>query len=256
MHNFTDTEHWPAGARTLALKQAYPGNLMTALAIASVTHFALAGALILFGVLESSPVATETPGPRGEEPDGTVIIKPPVSMSHNWTTNPGRPAPPTPEIGIPVAVPDHEVITDPDFPTRFDLAERNAGTFDPVGPGGGGGGEGGGGLLGGTLSPVAVDEPVPLHLVQELPVTIGGDKPAYPEYAALLGKIATVWIRARIDATGKVTEAEVYKSTDHTSGFNESALDAAYTRTYRPAIQNGRPVSVWIVYRVEFTGAR
>lgn len=41
-------------------------------------------------------------------------------------------------------------------------------------------------------------------------------------------------------------------SRPHTEPQPVFALDAAYTRIYRAAIQNGRPVSVWIVYRVVF----
>jgi len=35
-------------------------------------------------------------------------------------------------------------------------------------------------------------------------------------------------------------------------GFEEAAVKAAYKCRYRPAIQNGNPIGVWISYTVEF----
>lgn len=250
----------PAGARTLALKQAYPGNLMWGITLASMVHLAVMATLLAFDVFDDRPIIGPGPVPTGGATERTVVVLPPP---RSITTEPdisrGRPSITHEDLKglIPDPVPDDEVIEEPEFPTRLDYAEANAGHWED----GRGGMEGsvdgtGGGFPGPSTLPVAWDAPVPLHLVQELPIPIGGDAPVYPEQAALLGKSATVSIRARLDATGKVVEAEIYHSTDRNSGFNEAALAAAFTRTYRPAIQNGRPVSVWIVYKVVFELSR
>ena len=34
--------------------------------------------------------------------------------------------------------------------------------------------------------------------------------------------------------------------------FDDAAIEAAYKCKYKPAIQNGRPVAVWVSYQVEF----
>jgi len=49
-----------------------------------------------------------------------------------------------------------------------------------------------------------------------------------------------------------VKKAVAVKCTRPNMGFEEAAVAAAYKYIYRPAIQNGDPVGVWIAYRVDF----
>jgi protein TonB len=70
--------------------------------------------------------------------------------------------------------------------------------------------------------------------------------------AELTNQTGSVWIRALIDTEGKVREAFVQKPSGSNAGFEDAALTAAYACRYRPAIQNGVPVPVWISYKVEF----
>ena len=59
-------------------------------------------------------------------------------------------------------------------------------------------------------------------------------------------------IRALVDETGKVVEAEVAEGDSSKLGFDEAALDAAYKTLYKPALKDGVPVKMWIELPVEF----
>jgi len=62
-----------------------------------------------------------------------------------------------------------------------------------------------------------------------------------------------VMVQAYVDKNGEVKKAQAVKTNRPNMGFEEAAVKAAYKCKYRPAIQNGNPVGVWIGYRVEFT---
>jgi len=42
------------------------------------------------------------------------------------------------------------------------------------------------------------------------------------------------------------------KESGANAGFEEAALKAARKRKYRPALQNGQPVAVWVTYKKIF----
>jgi protein TonB len=85
-----------------------------------------------------------------------------------------------------------------------------------------------------------------------MPTIVKEEKPVYPEVALLTNREATVWVKALVDKEGKVREARIAKSSGMNVGFDEAALEAAYKNIYKPAIQNGRPVAIWVTYPVEF----
>ncbi len=94
------------------------------------------------------------------------------------------------------------------------------------------------------------DEFVPVEIMAEMLYQAAPDYPHLARKAGLEGKVL---IRALVDKNGDVKEALVAKSSNSRAGFDEAALAAAYKCRYRPAIQNGRPVAVWVTYWVEFT---
>jgi TonB family protein len=49
-----------------------------------------------------------------------------------------------------------------------------------------------------------------------------------------------------------VRDALIAKSSGSNVGFDEAAIKAALQRRYRPALQNGRPVAVWVTYKIVF----
>ncbi len=77
-------------------------------------------------------------------------------------------------------------------------------------------------------------------------------EPNYPRLAQTANMEAVVWVKVLVDKDGKVRDAMILKSSGSRAGFDEAAAQAAYKCRYKPAIQNGRPVAVWVSYKVEF----
>lgn len=96
----------------------------------------------------------------------------------------------------------------------------------------------------------APDDFVPVEVPAEM---IYEEVPEYPRLAKSAGMEAVVWVKALVDKDGNVRDAMILKSSGSKAGFDEAALDAAYKNKFKPAIQNGRPVPIWVSYQVEFT---
>lgn len=95
----------------------------------------------------------------------------------------------------------------------------------------------------------APDEFVPVEIMPEM---IDYNKPEYPRLAKQAGITGTVWVKALVNKDGKVVRAMVAKSSG-TQSLDEAAVAAASDNVFKPGIQNGRPVNVWVSYKVEFT---
>ena len=93
------------------------------------------------------------------------------------------------------------------------------------------------------------DEFVPVEIQPEM---INYRTPEYPRLAKQAGITGVVWVKALISRNGKVLKAMVAKSSG-TESLDEAAVKAARKNTFKPGIQNGRPVNVWVTYKVEFT---
>jgi periplasmic protein TonB len=121
-------------------------------------------------------------------------------------------------------------------PAAAAVTTAPAGEVKTGNPGGGtrGGTPGAGGSGGG--------ESFPHFLHRELPV--------YPQAARRMGREGKVVLRLAIDETGKLQQVEVVES----SGleFTRAAVEAVKKSTYRPALQNGRPVPSRAILPVQF----
>jgi protein TonB len=76
-------------------------------------------------------------------------------------------------------------------------------------------------------------------------------EPVYPRLAREAGLEGLVWIKTQVNKYGRVTDALVYKSSG-TPALDEAALQAAPKCRFNPALQNGRPVCMWVMYKVVF----
>jgi protein TonB len=94
------------------------------------------------------------------------------------------------------------------------------------------------------------DEFVPTEIPAEM---ISEAVPEYPRLAKQAGLEAVVWVKALVDKNGDVKKAMVYKSSGSKAGFDEAAVAAAYKCKFKPAVQNGRPVAVWVAFSLEFS---
>ena len=95
----------------------------------------------------------------------------------------------------------------------------------------------------------AIDSFVP---VTTMPEMLFEAAPEYPRLAIQAGMDGVVWIKALVDTDGNVVRAVVFKPSGTNAGFDDAAVKAAYKCKYKPAVQNGYPVAVWVTYRVDF----
>lgn len=88
---------------------------------------------------------------------------------------------------------------------------------------------------------------VPFELAPEL---ITMESPTYPEIARAAGVEGKVRVFVLVGVDGFVVEARM--ADDGVPMLNESALHAARTAVFKPALQSDQPVAVWIVIPIEF----
>jgi len=228
----------------LELKRYYQRSMTMGIMIAAAFHLAIIGGVLVFQYIKARTSA--------DEAVAVVRIKtladiaPPPSMTQaKPQVAVEQPDIAPPSIGIPTPVPDEEVVEEVRFATRAELAELSA----PVEAVGAGGGDS-------MIVDIPVEEYFPeageFVAVEVMPAEIYHETPEYPEMASLTEKSGTVWVQALVDKEGKVRDARVLKPSGTNVGFEESAIEAAYKNRYKPAIQNGRPVAVWVSYKVDF----
>lgn len=92
------------------------------------------------------------------------------------------------------------------------------------------------------------DEFVPVEIYPEM---IYQEQPEYPRLAKQAGITGVVWVKALVDKEGNVRDAIVGKSSG-TASLDEAAVQAAFKNKFKPGVQNGHPVAVWVTYKVEF----
>ena len=74
--------------------------------------------------------------------------------------------------------------------------------------------------------------------------------PMYPSRAARSDLVGTVWVDATIDCTGVVKSAKVWKTT--ASIFNDAAVKAVKSWTFRPSTYRGTPMTVHFIVKIHF----
>jgi protein TonB len=97
----------------------------------------------------------------------------------------------------------------------------------------------------------SIPPPYKFVKVEVVPEVMKQAKPVYPEHAKEKGIEGKVMIQAYIDKEGKPIKALVDKSSGH-EVLDKAALEAAKKSVYKPAVQDGKPVGVWISYAVVF----
>lgn len=147
-----------------------------------------------------------------------------------------------PSIGVPQPVPESMAQT-PTIATVGEMSEALAPiTMNDLGSGTGDSlvidleGEGG---------------PSPNEFVQvdEEPVRISMDPPVYPEMARSAQVEGTVLVRALVGKDGHVKQVIVVQGQPM---LNDAAVASAKTAIFRPALQQNRPVEVWVVMPITF----
>ena len=241
----------PVSGRTFAtgigafeLKRYYQKYMFLGTIISSGAALAVVGLVMLYTILQSREVQAVH----------VVRIKtlaelapPPSMVSQPPQIRVATPRIAPPSIGIPTPVPDEEVVDEVKFATRAEQAELAnpiTSSMDLLGSGDS--------LIIDIPDEEFMPAPDEFIAVEEYPVQVYEENPAYTEMAERAGMEGVVWVRALIDNQGKVRDAIIQKASGTNAGFEEAALEAAYKNRYKPAIQNGRPIPVWVSYKVVF----
>lgn len=237
-----------------ALKASYQRNLLIAtVMVLSVFGMALTTAWLLS--LESEtvviPPGRELPvrADWDSELDESSFDRPPPAGPVVGGIS--APVPTDVVVGLPVAVPDSLFSpVEAELPTREDSRNLvNAGLID------GDGAPDDFGLIGGSgeASPVEyVPEPGEFVFHEVEPTFVVHAQPEYPRHLRSIGLGGEVEVQVLVDIDGRVKDARVARSSGH-EALDEAAIEAAYKNVFTPALQNGRPVAVWVSYRVVFT---
>ncbi len=169
-------------------------------------------------------------------PPPTIVKKPPQVQVNQTTVA-------APKVGIPKPVADDEVLDDDvQLATRDEMAQIVAPDIiseqgedivvdideDDYLP--------------------SMDEFVPVEVIAEM---IHYETPPYPRLAEQAGLEGLVWIKALVGSDGNVKDAVVYKSSGAPT-LDDAAVEVAPKNKFKPAIQNGRPVAMWVTYKVDF----
>jgi TonB family protein len=92
------------------------------------------------------------------------------------------------------------------------------------------------------------DEFVPVEIMPEL---IHQVRPEYPEEARKEGIEGATWVKALVDTEGNVSKVELGK-TSGVDALDQAALEAAKEFKFKPGLQKGKPVAVWVNFKVDF----
>lgn len=87
------------------------------------------------------------------------------------------------------------------------------------------------------------------------PEMIYEEAPIYPKSAKGAGVSGTVWVKALVGTSGKVHEVKVAR-TSGSPALDSSAVQAAYRNRFNPAARDGKPVAIWVTYKVEYRTSR
>lgn len=86
--------------------------------------------------------------------------------------------------------------------------------------------------------------------VEKMPEAIKWVLPEYPEEAKKNGVTGKVFVKVLVDKEGNAKKVIAIKS--ESDKLTQAAVDAAYKTKFSPAIQKGKPVSVWVVLPFKF----
>jgi protein TonB len=228
----------------IELKKSYQWNFTQGIILAAFVHLALIGGSLLYGYLtrvdiEDIPVITIR-SVQDLAPPPSVQAKPPQVQVEAPKIAP-------PSVGIPKPVPDEMVTEEVTIATRQELATL----INPAVVTGSGSEDAA------LVIDIDASEFLPsatdFVAVEQEPVIVKRVPPKYPDMARTTGLEGMVVLRLLVYKDGTVKDVIVVRPSGTSVGFEEAAMDAAKQWVFKPAIQNQKPVSVWVNYPIKFT---
>jgi periplasmic protein TonB len=154
-----------------------------------------------------------------------------------------------PTIGIPIPVPDAEVSPEQTIATQTELSNIGA----PTGDGAGTGAkiEQDINVNADDANKLKLDEaPADFVPYEKAPEPVKQIMPKYPDIALRAELEGTVYMKLWVTKEGKVKKAVIMKSDAEV--FNQAAVDAAMQWVFTPALQQKKPVDVWVAVPFKF----
>lgn len=227
----------------IELKKSYQANFTKGVVLAAVLHLVLIGGPLLFAYLireevEDIPVITIRSVAELAPPPSVQARPPQVQIE--------APKIAPPSVGIPKPVADEMVTEEVTIATRQELATlMNPTTV-----------QGSGGEEASLVIDIPDEEFLPgsteFVAVEQEPVVVKKVQPDYPEMARQTGLEGMVVVRILVYKDGTVKDVIVVRPSGTSVGFEEAAIAACKQWVFKPAIQNQKPVSVWVNYPVKF----
>lgn len=93
------------------------------------------------------------------------------------------------------------------------------------------------------------EEVLEFFMVEDKPVIIKSVAPIYPEIAQKAGLSGRVFVRFKVGRDGRVSEVQITKGEEI---FRQAAIDAVSQFVFTPAMQNDKPVAVWMSQFIRF----
>jgi periplasmic protein TonB len=241
--DFMGAERLPVVGEAHPLRQRYRRALYWALGVASAIHL-----LVFVGWFVGRNIKREAAVPREVQIVSYRELGVPPSLTQETSQTAQvaiaqQIAPPS--LGVPEPVPDFQATTST-IATQDQLAEAfvptNLSSLD----------SGGGDSLVVMLDAVGNDNPSPDEFVavEEMPVLISLPPPVYPDMARQAEVEGTVMVRALVGKDGKVQDAFV---TEGVPMLNDAAVAAAKKAVFKPALQQHKPVAVWVQIPMRFS---
>lgn len=88
--------------------------------------------------------------------------------------------------------------------------------------------------------------------VEKEPEPLSCPPPAYPEMARTARVTGQVIVQFLVTKKGDVTQVKIIKANPQGLGFEEEATKAVKSWKFKPAINNGQPVNIWVTQPVRF----
>ena len=145
-----------------------------------------------------------------------------------------------PKVAMPVPVPDDQAMTET-------IAAQDE--IVSSGPSLLGAALGAGDSLVVNAGDVGLPSPEEYVAFEKAPELVSMNPPVYPELAREAGVEGTVLVRVLVGDDGFVKDMLIIQSVPM---LDDSAVEAAWTAVFKPALQKDRPVAVWMVIPIEF----
>lgn len=229
------------------LKKLYPRNYSIGLTVAVFLHVLIIGSYYFVQAITREDDIDSAPVVRivkyselGPPPSIANEVPPQVAIA-------SQVAPPT--VGIPVPVPDEEA---PPEATIASQEQMSSVAAPSIGDDLGAGAQITQDI---KIEETKVEDEDPdvnaFVAVEKYPEIVVSVQPEYPEIARRAGVTGKVFVKVLVDKTGKPKKAVILKSDSEI--FNEAAIAAAMKSAFTPALQNNRPLAVWVVLPYKFT---